>query len=419
MEQDLSGREDIILVTIDCWRHDAPSGMPLFTDLTDSWESGTMITTSAATNGVLPSLLASQYYPAVYDQNDLVSEEVQSLPEVFAEVGYETASFVASNPFAGKWNGNFDTFWNDGIEVTEHGIAGGSRSQVDRLKDILLLRETAPAEEVLSRATDWWEEAASPRFLWVHLMEPHEPYKPGIALGREYGLLRAYCTLAGTDKFPERMVRNEYTRRQVKELYYQCVKRLDAALAEWIETVTESATVVVTADHGEEFDHGIFGHARLYDEVVKVPLYTNVDGFLPSAGVARQLDLAPSLLDLYDLPVPEQWEGSQWSATERPQPMITRSPKWGKAWLGLRTDRWKLIECYDLEDGFETTEAYRLADDPDERNQLSPYEAPSEVRNRLETFRSRRSIRAELSEREEIKFDESARSRLEDLGYIK
>lgn len=411
--------DDVIFVTIDCWRHDAPSAMDEFSQLAAGWDAGTMMTTAAPTNGVFPSIFASQYYPDVYDDDGLVKRGIRTLPDVLADEGYETAGFVASNPYAGKWSDHFDTFWNDGIEVTESGIHGsGPPSVTDRLRNILLLREKIPAENVFERADDWWQRTAPPRFLWIHLMDLHQPYKPGLQRGREYGLLRTYAALVGADKFEERIDGSARARKQLKELYYTCGERLDPVLSDWLATYTDSATIVVTGDHGEEFDHGMVGHARLYDEVVTIPIYSNARGLLPESGVMRQLDLAPSIAAQYDAAVPDQWEGQHWHGELPPQPMVTSAPQLETAWLGIRSEEWKLIERYDWSDGFTDAEAYHVAKDPDEETRLPPDDAPGALQERLDRFGSRRSIRSELRGGVETEFGDDVKSRLRDLGYV-
>ena len=76
----------------------------------------------------------------------------------------------------------------------------------------------------------------------------------------------------------------------------------------------DSALVVVTADHGEEFmDHGMLGHTKtLYDEVLRVPLLIRFP-----AGIGRSeptpvalLDVMPTILRTLDLETPEGMEGT-------------------------------------------------------------------------------------------------------------
>jgi arylsulfatase A-like enzyme len=75
----------------------------------------------------------------------------------------------------------------------------------------------------------------------------------------------------------------------------------------------ESTLVVVVGDHGEAFgSHDQFGHgAELYEENVKVPLILINPEFeetkIPVVG--GQVDIAPTIMDLLDLPRPKEWQG--------------------------------------------------------------------------------------------------------------
>jgi arylsulfatase A-like enzyme len=81
----------------------------------------------------------------------------------------------------------------------------------------------------------------------------------------------------------------------------------------------ERTLVIVTADHGEEMlEHGFVGHAstslnaKLYEELTHIPLVFHLPGQKTGArvsGLVQQIDIAPTLLDLMGLPVPEIMQG--------------------------------------------------------------------------------------------------------------
>jgi hypothetical protein len=114
---DGAGRRDVVLVTIDCWRHDAPARMPVLSELTADYERRDAICQAPATRGAFPALLASEYYPQAYTGFDAVSDDVRSLPKVLSEAGYATCGIVGSNPFLSTWSDDFDRFWNDRMDA--------------------------------------------------------------------------------------------------------------------------------------------------------------------------------------------------------------------------------------------------------------------------------------------------------------
>ena len=75
----------------------------------------------------------------------------------------------------------------------------------------------------------------------------------------------------------------------------------------------DSSILVVTSDHGEAFgDHGLFFHGQnLYNEVLRVPLIIRIPGWPPRRieGPVSLVDIAPTLLDLWGLTPPADFEG--------------------------------------------------------------------------------------------------------------
>ena len=77
----------------------------------------------------------------------------------------------------------------------------------------------------------------------------------------------------------------------------------------------DELTIVVTADHGEEFmEHGGFWHGTtLYDEQLHVPLFVKLPGGERGGSViahwVESVDIMPTLLAMQQLPVPESVQG--------------------------------------------------------------------------------------------------------------
>jgi arylsulfatase A-like enzyme len=78
----------------------------------------------------------------------------------------------------------------------------------------------------------------------------------------------------------------------------------------------EEALIVLTSDHGEEFDeHGTVGwHGHtLYEELLQVPLIIKLPGNAHAgtrvSSSVRSLDIAPTVLDYASVPMPEGFQG--------------------------------------------------------------------------------------------------------------
>jgi arylsulfatase A-like enzyme len=124
-------------------------------------------------------------------------------------------------------------------------------------------------------------------FMWVHYLDPHAEYMrhPEFNFGRR-----------GRDLYDSEVA---YTDQQIGRL-------LDFVAA---SEFADRTAIVVTSDHGEAFgEHGMYRHGfELWEALVRVPLVVFVPGAAPQRHSVRRgaIDLAPTLLELFGLPLPE------------------------------------------------------------------------------------------------------------------
>ena len=109
-------------------------------------------------------------------------------------------------------------------------------------------------------------------------------------------------------------------REDIVALYDAGIRWVDAQVARLVDTLRglglwENCVMALTADHGEEFlDHGGRYHppSNVAEELVRVPLLLRAPG-LPQTGIVAApfslLHLAPTLLDLVEVPVPGSFRG--------------------------------------------------------------------------------------------------------------
>ena len=198
------------------------------------------------------------------------------------------------------------------------------RKYYARLDQAKLPETDMPPEAVFDQGRAFIAAASGPWFLWLHLMVPHEPYLPPAPLIGAFGSVvngdtRAWQ--AGLDGFgpypPERKPEVERLRRR----YNEFIVASDAALGQFIagldrDKALANTALLVSSDHGENFEHAYWGHAgpQLWEPVVHVPLLVRLpDG--AGAGtriteVTGQVDLMPTLLDLAGLQ-PAAWAEGQ------------------------------------------------------------------------------------------------------------
>ena len=253
----------VLLITSDTHRYDhlgcSPGGATVQTPSLDALAGrGVRFEDCwSTTNVTTPSHVAllTGLHPAtstVIDNRIGVTEQVQSLAEVFSSAGFETEAFV-SVPH---------------LRDDVSGLAQGfERYHETRTRDLDLSDRLPALEQSLARTT------GRDRFLWLHLFDAHAPYDPpaafmatGVAPVDEEPLPE----WARPTWEPETTSAWELTERYRGEVEY-----LDDALGRILEHPSlADALVAFTADHGESLGgHGIwFDHQGLYPDTLHVPL---------------------------------------------------------------------------------------------------------------------------------------------------
>jgi len=230
---------------------------------------------------ILTGLLPSDH--GVSDFAVPLSADHPVLAELLKPQGYHTAAFIGavvldSKQLAPGLDRGFD-FYDNFPQDLDQKVHWG--------------RLERRGMDVVQHAEDWLNgEPSGPRFVWVHLYDPHDPYEP-----------------------PEPFLSTYKDRPYDGEIAYA-----DSALGHFIAYLKkrgwyDHALVVVVADHGEglgehhEDTHGIF----LYDSTTHIPLIVK----LPSeqakgkevGAQVRTTDILPTVLDLVGAKVPARLDG--------------------------------------------------------------------------------------------------------------
>lgn len=219
-----------------------------------------------------------------------------TLAERLAAVGYRTGGFQANLLLAHDFKRGFDHYFMTGHDSQTYLMT---------------------ADQVLSPALEWLGENSAdvrPFFLYVHFIDPHDPYFPprppgarplfdpdyrGRLTGEEiHGLNHGVVSLSED---------RERDIHHLTALYDEEIRVVDRAIGELVAAVEARAAkrptlFVVTSDHGEEIQgHGGWTHGRtIYQEIVHVPLVFRLAGAVEGgrrvATAVQLLDVAPTLL---------------------------------------------------------------------------------------------------------------------------
>jgi arylsulfatase A-like enzyme/Tfp pilus assembly protein PilF len=387
-----SSRPDVLLVTIDTLRADAlgfSGNRRVETPVLDRLAARGVVFANAHAHNVvtLPShanILTGllPYQHGIRDNTGFrLDPSTPTLATMLKEEGYATAAFVGAFPLDSRFG------LDRGFDVYDDRYPRG-RTRLD------FEMPERPASEVVTAALAWWRQKRSvPRFLWVHLYDPHAPYRPPAP-------------------FAERYRSNEYLGE---------VAATDAALAPLLDPISSGAAppafVVVTADHGEALgDHGEKTHGLFaYEATLQVPLVVCFPGKATprtSKEFARHIDIVPTVLEVLGVAKPAAMTGSSLlaaSGVSRPTYFESFSTALNRGWAplsGVIADGTKFIDL-------PVPELYDLAADPAETHNLAS-ERP-EVLSRLA-----RSLPAEsqLGRARRASPAPEEVARLRSLGYL-
>ncbi|HEY1272249.1 MAG TPA: sulfatase [Terriglobales bacterium] len=454
-------RKSLLLVTVDCLRADHVGFLGYSrptTPFLDSLSPGSFVFPSALVAGAptyfsFPAIMAARCPLSLGRDVIGIAPQEPTLAAALRDAGYVTAAFLAANPYLSArcgYDQGFGTF-HDCLDVGLPADDKRSSSRVTRLNQGLQsvatrtrwtraaynemyflycqwrssrkpvtmdqLRRYPAADFIVNQAVSWLHGLDdTPFFLWIHLMDPHHPYYPpeealsavgcpGITAG-EASRLNASWNRG--DLQPERL--RPY-RDAIFALYDASICWVDRQLSRLAEALQradrwQDLVWVVTADHGEEFlEHGSRYHSpeNLWKELTDVPLLLRVPGTqgarLPGLPFSL-MDLAPTLLEIVEVPSPVSFEGkSRWqqikSGTLSREPVLMEclqgctnpfrmEDRLNSRLLAVRQGKYKLT----LDFRQESVNLYDLEGDPDESTPLPADAARPQRRQLLEFARN-------------------------------
>jgi len=259
--------------------------------------------------GTLPSHMCifTGLYPAehgVYPPDGILSPDTPTLPEVFRRGGFRTAGFTEGGYVAGRFGfaRGFDQF-NDEVAKRANDV------ETTFARGAGFLASLAPEQRF---------------FLFLHTYAVHDPYTPP----EPYRSL--FAGAPPPDTFPPTgpnfvhfnhghgTISGE-TLAYYKALYDAKIRYTDDVLGWFFAELSrlglaEQTTVIITADHGEEFlEHGKMVHEQVYHELLHVPLlivHPDPRARARIDAVVQSIDIAPTLYDLARLAPPARVSGT-------------------------------------------------------------------------------------------------------------
>jgi arylsulfatase A-like enzyme/Flp pilus assembly protein TadD len=304
--------------------------------------------------------------------------DLPTLATLLEDRGYATGAFVAAYVLDRRFGlgRGFDVY-DDRIERRREGAS--------------VLESERPCTAVAAAAEEWMARQQGPFFAWVHFYEPHAPYDPPSPYREQHGGRPYDGEVAAADA---------------------CLGRVIAAAE---ARAGRRLVTVVTGDHGEALgDHGELTHGFfVYQSTLCVPMVLAGPGVTASRrhGVARGVDIAPTILARVGAPVPPGLDGADllgpaggaeaYAETLYPESL---------GWAGLRALRVGALKYIDAP----RPELYDLGVDPGETRNLVTTRATDAGRLRRGLEALRATERAALPSASDPEVAEKLRA----LGYV-
>jgi len=359
----------------------------------------------------------------VVDNNNSSEKGLVYFPQYLQQAGYQTGFFGkwhmgdatdAPRPGFNRWvsfRGQGFYYPTDGLSPEQ--VASGQRQQIN-VDGIECDQKGYITDELTDYALDWLEggrDENKPFFLFLSHKAVHSDALPaerhrGQYSGHDFHPPASMADTPENNEGKPLWVRNQRNSWHGVEFpynnpdlsiteymkdYYATLSSVDESLGRLLEYLRENGLeqdtmIVFYSDNGFMFgEHGLIDKRNAYEPSVRVPMVVFAPGQVPQGkttdAVIRNLDLAPTFLDVAGVEKPAQMEGSsfldvitgredaaQWDPGDFvyeyywewsfPQTPTT---------FAIERDRVKYIQYHGI---WDTEELYDLRADPDEMHNL-------------------------------------------------
>jgi len=350
------------------------------------------------------SAMLTGTYPMLSGMHDFsgnkLSPQQPTLAAVLKQAGYTTGAVIGAAVLDSRFglNQGFD-FYYDHFDFS-------------RLEEANLEEMERPGNIVADVTLDWLGKNYQKKFfLWMHLYDPHYPYRPPEPYSREYAAQPYDGEIAFADEQVGRLLRF----LKEKGLY-------------------QNTMIVLTGDHGESLgEHGEKTHGFfIYNATMRVPMIIRLPGKsavqIPAknkiqtvADPVSTVDLMPTMLSAAGIEVPAQVQGTSLLSVLEGKPSDHDRNLYGETFLPRLHFNWSELR------GTENAkyhfiaaprpELYDLAKDPGEVHNLLPEKkaVAEEMRAKLTELIREYSAEKELAQKTGL--DPALMERLKSLGY--
>ena len=343
---------------------------------------------------------------AVDNQHSRVPRQFPLVPDLLRQSGYEVA-FIGKSHVEGSL---MDHYWDyyfgfaGQADYWNPVVVEGTRGQFDAAR-----KYDEYVDDLLTRKAVAWlkQKHTAPFCLFLWFYAPHAPFDRPLRRVNDFNgvpipkpdsfdeYLNGYAgkphgVIEARNKIGSQYLQRDAP-RSLEELvkdHYVGIESNDEDIGQVLEALEgqgllDDTAVVWSSDHGFFLgEHRFYDKRLMYEPSIRIPLMVRYPRRIrPGSTCARMalnLDLAPTLLDLAQLPVPRHFQGKSL------MPLLAHpDTAWRTDWLyeyyeypgneevrpcrGVRTERYKYIHYFTAPEEFEL---YDLVSDPAELHNL-------------------------------------------------
>lgn len=292
----------------------------------DKWAKNAFVFENAFTQSSWTLPVGVSFFTSLYPYshgimnritNNVLGENIQTLPEILKSNGYRTAAFTGGLDYAqgfGHMRG-FD-------EINEEGA------------DSSWPTNFAGFDNTFHEATSWIAKNSNNNFfIFLHGYDTHCPFVPPVNFKGIFSSTKLKPTVdntlcvrgyrdTGTGSYDayyykdgqQKVILGQDDIKNLEDSYDEEILSVDNLLSDFLgsieKKILDKTIVVIISDHGEMFaKHGRFGRAgairgTLYDDVLHIPLIIKLPGVEGRKidGLVQIIDVMPTLLKFLDIP---------------------------------------------------------------------------------------------------------------------
>jgi len=335
-------------------------------------------------------------YPTLSGVHDFAANKLSptqaTLASVLKDNGYTTGAVIGSAVLDSRFglNHGFD-FYYDHFDF-------------NRLQESNLDEMERPGNIVADVTLDWLSKNYQKKFfLWMHLYDPHYPYRPPAPYSEEYRDRPYDGEIAFADAQVGRLI--EFLKN--KGLY-------------------QNTLIILSGDHGESLgEHGEKTHGFfIYNATLHVPLIIHLAGGVHARTVANLVNLAdlmPTVLAALNIQLPAHVQGQSLLPIISPKKEDNARSLYAETFLPRLHFNWSELRGVETENyhfiNAPKPELYDLRKDPGETHNLFAEKkaVTEEMRVRLAKLIQQYTAGQELAEKTGL--DPVLMERLKSLGY--